>query len=436
MVLVVPSAGASVSAGTVVAQSGWSSLGSLAPGVAVSRKTVTVAGYRGSRTLTRVSWRIGNSHVGLDAAPVVAGGYGPLQHSFAEGQISSYGRSTSALAGINGDTFCGGCANNGNDTLHGLLVHDRMIYATGRGPEVGYTPGGGMIMGAARAVPITLSLPNGTVTVAVWNALSIPGRTMYADQVAVLSHAGTRFSIPRSSTALVLAGNVAAYGATSTVGAQFRNMLTMAVPYQDAADKVTARSAQPEWVDAYRVSQTGGTPVTVGMPVSGTTVSGTTVTVPANGVVLVARNATTAAKGLVAAAAHHTVAVTLDDKGWNLASSIMDGKFQMVSHGVAQTRYPGWPDSWPWYCQGTGSGCVRAVLAETRTQGWLIIETGNGGNGLTMPDFARVLTQLGATNAMGFDSNSHADFWRKGASPITAYGHEPTTPEATILHYH
>lgn len=44
--------------------------------------------------------------------------------------------------------------------------------------EVGYTAGGGMIMGEARAVPIRLSLPNGTVTPAVWNALSIPGRTM------------------------------------------------------------------------------------------------------------------------------------------------------------------------------------------------------------------------------------------------------------------
>jgi hypothetical protein len=169
---------------------------------------------------------------------------------------------------------------------------------------------------------------------------------------------------------------------------------------------------------------------------AGTTLSGTNVTVPANGVVLVARNTTTAAKGLVAAAAHHTVPVTLDDKGWNVAASIMDGKFQMVSQGVAQTRYPGWPDSWPWYCQGRGSGCVRAVLAETHTQGWLIIETANAGNGLTMPDFARVLKQLGATNAMGFDSNSHADFWRTGAAPITASGSEPAAPEATMLRYH
>ena len=41
--------------GAVTAQTGWSSLGTLAPGVSVSRKVVTVAGYGGSRTLTRIS---------------------------------------------------------------------------------------------------------------------------------------------------------------------------------------------------------------------------------------------------------------------------------------------------------------------------------------------------------------------------------------------
>src|SRR6059058_1467282 len=104
--VLVPSAGASVSVGSIAAQSGWSTIGTLAPGVTVSRETVTVAGYRGTRTLTRIGWALGNRHVQLDATPVVPGGYGPAQHSFAEGSISGYGRSTGALAGINGDTFC------------------------------------------------------------------------------------------------------------------------------------------------------------------------------------------------------------------------------------------------------------------------------------------------------------------------------------------
>jgi hypothetical protein len=437
---VVPTGGASVMPGAVTAQTGWSSLGTLAPGVSVSRKVVTVAGYGGSRTLTRISWPLGDSHVTLDAGPINPSGYGPSQHSFAEGSISGFGRATGGLAGINGDTFCGGCANNGNDTLHGVLVHNRRIYATGAGqgsgPEVGYTPAGGMIMGSARAVPVRLSLPNGTATVAVWNARSISGRTVYPDQVSVFDHAGATVTVPKSFVALALAGQVTVAGAASTVGNQFRGMLELAVPYQDTADKAAGSSTRSEWVNAYRISQTGGTAVTAAMPVSGAAVSNTTITVPSDGVVLVATAGTPAAKGLLAAAGHHTVPVTLDDNGWGAASSIIDGKFQMVSRGVAHTRYPGWNDSWPWYCQGTGRGCVRAAVAETSTRGWLIVEAGSGGNGLTMPDFARVLAQLGAKNAMGFDSNSHADFWRTGSAPITAFGYEPGTPEGTLLRYH
>ena len=52
-----------------------------------------------------------------------------------------------------------------------------------------------------------------------------------------------------------------------------------------------------------------------------------------------------------------------------------------------------------------------------------------------MPDFARVLAQLGVSNAMGFDSNTHADFWRRGGTPITAGGWEPGAPAATLLHF-
>ena len=432
---VVPAAGAAAT-GTITSQTGWSTVATLAPGVTVSRNVITVSGYSGKRTLTRVSWALGNSHVGLDATPVALSRYGPAQHSFGEGRISSLGASSSALAGINGDTFCSGCARNGGDLLHGLLVHGRRIYATGSGPEVGYTPGGTMTMGDARAVPVHLSLPGASATIAVWNALTLPGgKAIAADQVAVLSRRGATFAIPAGSTAIVLRGAVTAYGSASTVGAEFRRMLEMAAPYQDTADRVAGSSVSSEWVDAYRVSQTGGTATTVAMPVAGGTISGTSVTVPHDGVVLVARTNTPAATGLAAAATRHTVPVALDDAGWNAATSIMDGKFQMISNGTAHTTYPGWPDSWPWYCQGVGRGCVRAVAATTATKGWLVVVNASG-YGLTMPDYARVLAQLGATNAMGFDGNSHADFWRTGAAPITSFGSEPDAPAATLLSYH
>jgi hypothetical protein len=434
--LVVPQAGASVPMGTITGQTSWSKLAVLAPHVSVTRKQMTVAGYHGARTLTRISWSLGNSHVRLDAAPVVMRAYGASQHSFGEGRISAYAPSFPAIAGINGDTYCQRCANNGGDLLHGLLVHHRRIYATGSGPEVGYLKAGRMMMGSVRAVPVKLSLPGLSATIAVWNSLTIPGHTMQTDQLAVFSARGASVDVPATSTALALSGKITVDGADTTVGGAFRRMLEMAVPYRDAGDKVNGSAGSPEWVNAYRISQSGGAAQVVDMPVRGAAVSGQTMTVPTNGVVLVAPTASSAGAALAAAAAGPSVAAILDDRGWTLATSMIDGKYQMVADGVARTRYPGWSDSWPWYCQGPGHGCVRAAVAEKGTHGWLIMETAANGSGLTMPDFARVLAQMGVTNAMAFDSNTHADFWRKGAAAISSGGGEPATPTTTTLRYH
>ncbi len=151
---------------------------------------------------------------------------------------------------------------------------------------------------------------------------------------------------------------------------------------------------------------------------------------------LVARAGTLAARGLDLVASSGRFSMRVGDRGWTAATDIMEGKYQMVSGGTARAAYPGRPDSWPWYCQGTGTGCVRAVVATARgNQGWVVVETAANGTGLTMPDFARVLSQLGAIDVMGFDGNTHADFWRRGAAPITAGGWEPTAPATTTLRY-
>jgi hypothetical protein len=164
--------------------------------------------------------------------------------------------------------------------------------------------------------------------------------------------------------------------------------------------------------------------------------TGADVVVTAGGVVLVARAGTLAARGLDLVASSGRFSMRVGDRGWTAATDIMEGKYQMVSGGTARAAYPGRPDSWPWYCQGTGTGCVRAVVATARgNQGWVVVETAANGTGLTMPDFARVLSQLGAIDVMGFDGNTHADFWRRGAAPITAGGWEPTAPATTTLRY-
>jgi hypothetical protein len=430
-----PAAGASVPAGTITAQSGWRVVAHLAKNVTVSRKTITVAGYRGTRTLTKIAWIAGNPHVSLSASAVVPSRYGAAEHSFGEGRISALRRSRSVFAGINGDTFCPGCARDGGDLLHGLLVHNRRILATGAGPAVGYGPNGHMVMAPVQAVPLKLGLPNGPASIVTWNALSVPGRVTIGDQVDVLTRAGATFSIPATSTALVLTGAVSVGGTPSTAAAVFGNMLRLSAPYADPRDRITGTAGKLEWVNAYRIRQSGGTPVSTPVPVSPVTVSGANVKVPEDGVVLVAPTTSTAGQGLIAAAAAGTVTVPLDDQGWGAVANVMDGKFQMVEQGVAQTRYPGWSDSWPWYCQGPGWGCVRAAVAQKGRHGWLIVVKGRYGTGLTMPDYGRVLAQLGVTNAMGFDSNTHADFWRRGARPITADGWEPGAPAATVLHY-
>ncbi|HUZ83095.1 MAG TPA: hypothetical protein VMU66_00260 [Gaiellales bacterium] len=120
--------------GAVTHQSGWRTAAAPEPGVLVQRETISVAGYPGARTVTRISWTIGDSRVWLDASPTVASAYRPADQSFGEGLISRFGASVHALAGINGGTFCEWCGTTYGDTLHGLLVHRRRIYALAAGP--------------------------------------------------------------------------------------------------------------------------------------------------------------------------------------------------------------------------------------------------------------------------------------------------------------
>lgn len=423
--LVVPSATAGVVSGTITHASGWHRIATLAPGVSVQRETISVAGYRGLRTLTRIVWTLGDSHLSLGAGPAAPSSYDGGDESFGEAPISQYGRDLGALAGINGDTYCEWCGRNG-DTLHGLLVRNRLIYAVGDGtnPEVGYTSGGTMLMASAEAVPVRVALPGGSAIVAVFNRRTLPsGSAIGSDQLAVFT-----------SGTVDLGGG---YEGLAVTGAAkvFSTLLRPAAPYDDPATKVVGSAGLKEWAVAYRVAARGGTAVTASLPAAGGVASSGSLVVPSGGAVLVARSGTAAATGLASAASAGHVSMPVSDAGWAAAASIMDGKFQMVAGGAARTAYPGWSDSWPWYCGGVSSGgCLRTAVATAGSKGWMIVVSGPWGEGLTMPDFARVLAQLGATNAMGFDANTHADLWRRGAAPIDSDGsYEPPVPAITSL---
>src|SRR5262249_51196575 len=151
--------------------------------------------------------------------------------------------------------------------LHGLLIHNRRLLTDGSGPGVGYLAGGRMLMGSVRAAPVRIALPNGKATVGVWNALAIPGKSLLGDQLAVLRRPGATVAIPSTSTALVVTGAVSVDGVPTTAGAQFGNMLRWSVPYADGSDRVIGPAGRSEWVNAYRISQRGGTPETAAMPV-------------------------------------------------------------------------------------------------------------------------------------------------------------------------
>ena len=122
----------------------------------------------------------------------------------------------------------------------------------------------------------------------------------------------------------------------------------------------------------------------------------------------------------------------MSDQGWGSVDDVMDGKFQLIRDSVAKTAYPGWSDPWPWSCMGSGYGCYRTAVGRNGNTGFLaIVGASHGYGGLTTADFARVLRSLGATQAMGFDANSAAEFTRNGKSPMltrTAGGSSPPPP--------
>jgi hypothetical protein len=157
--------------------------------------------------------------------------------------------------------------------------------------------------------------------------------------------------------------------------------------------------------------------------------------VPAGGALFVVRNGGAAAVGLAAIVARTTpiVSITGDAAGWANVDDVMGGKPQLVTNGNAVTTRPASVDPWQWTC---GGGCWRpALVRSSGGQGWFILAGSSDGGGLTMPAFARVLKQLGARQAMGFDNNGSAELYRPPSWVRTAYGYQRDLATATGLFY-
>jgi hypothetical protein len=328
-------------------------------------------------------------------------------------------------AAINGDFFADSWQHNGAGVPSGLLVRARTVYGFGwGGPAVGYLPAGDMVMGTPSLRPTSIALPGGKkATVGAFNALSSNGVTIHSDQVAAYVNAGAAVTVP--------AGYVG-YVVPSTV-------LRATLRGSHGGYSFASGANVNETVAAFRFAVPGTTHGSASMPTSqpaacptGTCAAGTALTVPSNGVVLLARAGGVAATGLSARAATSSpVAVATDPAAWANVQDVMGGKPQLVAGGRAITQRPSYVDSWQW----DNAHWRPAVVRTNDGHGWLLVVGAKNGVGVKGLTWAKMLVQLGARDAMGFDNNSSTELFRPGANPLTAYGYERDIPSATYLAY-
>jgi phosphodiester glycosidase len=381
------------------------------PGVTMTHYRATVRGYYYAQDVYKLAWKIGNPHVSLHST--LMGGYHAQSGAVDIKRLSSLGSPTGLVAALNGD-FSGYVTSSAYANT-GMLVRERRVYRFGwRGPGVGYAKAGDFKIGNPSAVPVRLRLPASTATVGVYGGL--PQR---ADQVGVYTRAGRNVTVPTGYVAFTVDSVV------------FRTMLR-----GDRTIRNSSGLNVPEHVVAFAFEEPLAAPATASMPILGSAAAGQVVKVPATGTVLLAKDGGPAATGLAALAALATPAVTVnvDAAGWESVSDVMGGKPQLVTDGRAISTRPGYVDPWQWTC---GGGCWRPALARSSNgQGWLVIAGGPQASGMTMPVFARVLRQMGARQALGFDNNGSAELYRPGTPPITAVtGYERPLPTATTLDY-
>jgi hypothetical protein len=400
------------------------------PGVELIHSRITVRGVFGAQEVYKLTWKIGNRHVGLHSS--LLGAYDASNTWITDHQIShlaSAGGPPGLVAAMTGDYSIYKSWSPMRSVTTGMLVQDRRILRMGTGSvAAGYKPDGRFIFGTPKARPMKLDLPGSAfATVGAFNPVpSTLSDAIRSDQVAAYTHAGTRVTIPSGAIGIVLASDVLA---TQLRGVgSYTNVLG---------------ANRRETVVAFRFTDPDAARQLVAMPISGSACAasvcqpGEVVTIPARAVLLLARTDTpnpVAAPGLEQLAARPSPAVgtAVDDAGWSSVTDVTGGKPMLVHEGRAVSTRPASIDPWQWDC---GGGCWRPALVRAGGSGWMILIGGKGGTGLTMPKFAGVLADMGASNALGFDNNNSAELWRPGHTPITGYGYERLLPTATSLAY-
>jgi hypothetical protein len=389
-----------------------------------------------AQDIYKLSWKLGDPHARLLSEalnPPYANGNIPL------GKISNWANSSAPpgfVGALNADFFSEIWRNWGPSLGQpsGMLVRSRRVIDFGSGGSgVGYKPDGEMVMGQPMARPTKITLREGrTATIGAFNPSSTVQSSVKGDQVAIKT--GTTARVPTGWVGFVVAS-----AAKPTL---FSGMLQGTEQINNSTGLKTG-----ETVRGFRFGEGTGTTTTVGLQFASAAACGGyicrgQIDVPlASGQVLMITKAGHFADADLEQRANstsHTITITTDTPRWAGVQDVMGGKPRLVKNG--QVSYPipnGNPpmmssDGWQWRYPHW-----RPAVAETKTRGWLIITGGvHYGDGVYGWNWGKMLVQLGAQNAMGFDNNSSTELFVPGTGTYTfSPGWERPITEATALSY-
>ncbi len=381
-----------------------------------------------TQDIYKVSWPLGSSHVRL-AAEALNQPYNGVIRLGTISHWASQSAGSGLLAALNGDFFVSVGWTSGHPS--GMLVQSRNVVAFGTGDAgVGYEPNGRMIMGTPSAKPAKLLLPGGkSATIESFDSGSSDLTKPLGDQVIVktIAGSGTTPLIPTNYTGYI----VGSAQSPSPFATMLRGVSQVKNP--NGVDKL-------EWVKGYRIGDGGSVVTTDALPI---TAASNPVTLTAGQALVIARSNlknSIAATGLTRLATHsHVVSLTVDAEAWSHVTDVMGGKPQLVKNGKVE-----YPTAWHNPPMMSGDGWQwdyphwRPALAETKTRGWLVITGGvRHGDGVYGWNWGKMLVQLGARNAMGFDNNSSTELYVPHQGTWTfSRGWQREITEATALYYH
>lgn len=419
------------------------------PGVTITHLRVHLASGHGPvQDLYKVSWKLNDPYVHLNANPLNT----PTMNSSRTEEIplgtisrwAGWAAPAGFTAAINGDYFSYDWST-GNGIPSGMLVHNRQILSFGwGGPAAAFPNSGAMKIASPQAVPTRMTVPGTSVSVLVGvrafivlNGPAFADQTanMQGDQVAVYTQQNQQLTIPPGYDGFVVG--------TAATPTPFRGMLT-------GAKRIVNQNGVGEIESGFHFAVPNAAPTSVLLPIDNVSNPGCAdyvcgpgaqLTLLSGRSMLVAKVGGAADAGLTALAqgSSHAVGVPLDAAGWGGITEVMGGKPQLVKSG--ETLYPTpWrnppmmsSDCWQWCYQHW-----RPALAISRQgYGWMVITGGSNQTGVYGWDWGKILVQLGAESAIGFDNNSSTEIDVPGTGMYSFLpGWQRDIAEATSLSYH